>query len=84
TNMRLGFGYLREMIERYDKYGDDAVRLGVLAYNRGENAVDRALKRGKDPENGYGARVLGPRAHGGRSYQGKGVGPLPADPAASK
>jgi len=83
TNMRLGFGYLREMIQRYDKYGNDAVRLGVIAYNRGENAVDRALKRGKDPENGYGARVLGPRAHGGRSYQGKGVGPLPDDSAAT-
>lgn len=83
TNMRLGFGYLREMIQRYDKYGADAVRLGVIAYNRGEISVDRALKRGKDPENGYGQRVLGPRAHGGRSYAGKGVIPLP-DSAAAK
>ena len=84
TNMRLGFGYLREMIERYDEHGADAVRLGVIAYNRGEIAVDRALKRGRDPENGYGARVLGPRAHGGGSYQGKGVAPLPAGAAAVK
>jgi soluble lytic murein transglycosylase-like protein len=69
TNLRLGFGNLRAMIERYE--GD--VRLGVLAYNRGERAVDRALKRGADPENGYSIRVLGPRAHGGRPYAGPGL-----------
>jgi soluble lytic murein transglycosylase-like protein len=67
TNLRIGFRYLRQMIERYD--GD--VRLGVLAYNRGEVAVDRALKRGRDPENGYSRKVLGPR--GGVSYEGKGL-----------
>lgn len=69
TNMRLGFANLRAMIERYE--GD--VRLGVLAYNRGERAVDRALKQGADPENGYSIRVLGPRAHGGRPYAGPGL-----------
>jgi soluble lytic murein transglycosylase-like protein len=78
TNMRLGFGYLREMIQRYDEYGADAVRLGVIAYNRGENSVDRALRRGADPENGYGRRILGPRAHGGSEYKGKGIIPLPS------
>lgn len=55
TNLRTGFRYLREMIERYN--GD--VRLGVLAYNRGEGAVDRALRSGTDPENGYSSKVLG-------------------------
>jgi hypothetical protein len=75
TNMRLGFGYLRDLIERYEEHGEDAVRLGVLAYNRGEGAVDRALRRGVDPENGYGPRVLGPRAHAGRSYRGPGIVP---------
>lgn len=69
NNMRLGFKNLRDMIERYD--GD--VRLGVIAYNRGEIAVDRAIRRGRDPENGYGERVLGPRAHGGVRYRGKGL-----------
>ncbi|CAN5790547.1 hypothetical protein BH23GEM5_BH23GEM5_21160 [soil metagenome] len=69
TNLRLGFGNLRAMIERYQ--GD--VRLGVLAYNRGERAVDRALKLGRNPENGYSIRVLGPRAHGGRPYSGPGL-----------
>jgi soluble lytic murein transglycosylase-like protein len=77
TNMRLGFGYLRDMIERYEEHGADAVRLGVIAYNRGEIAVDRALRRGVDPENGYGRRILGPRAHGGREYKGKGIIPIP-------
>ena len=82
TNMRLGFGYLRDMIERYEEHGADAVRLGVIAYNRGEIAVDRALRRGADPENGYGRRILGPRAHGGQEYKGKGIIPLP--PTAEK
>ncbi|HEX6042754.1 transglycosylase SLT domain-containing protein [Longimicrobium sp.] len=80
TNMRLGFGYLRDMIERYEDHGPDAVRLGVIAYNRGEIAVDRALRRGADPENGYGRRILGPRAHGGREYRGRGIMPIPARP----
>jgi soluble lytic murein transglycosylase-like protein len=49
------------------------LRLGVLAYNRGEVAVQRALRRGGDPENGYARLVLGPRAHGGRPYEGPGL-----------
>lgn len=69
TNLRLGLTNLRSMIERYE--GD--VRLGVIAYNRGEVAVDRALRRGKDPDNGYAALVLGPRAHGGKPYTGRGL-----------
>jgi hypothetical protein len=83
TNLRLGLGYLREMIERYEEHGDDAVRLGVLAYNRGTVAVDRALRRGADPENGYGPRVLGPRAHAGRSYRGPGIVPRAAPDGAA-
>nr|WP_240978554.1 transglycosylase SLT domain-containing protein [Longimicrobium terrae] len=75
TNLRLGFRLLRENILRYQKQGDDAVRLGVIAYNRGENSVDRALRRGRDPENGYGKRVLGPIHHGGKPYQGTGLRP---------
>jgi soluble lytic murein transglycosylase-like protein len=71
TNMRIGFTNLRNMIRMFD--GD--VRLGVIAYNRGEIAVQRALRRGRDPENGYGERVLGPRAHGGRRYKGPGLVP---------
>lgn len=65
TNLRTGFKYLRQMIQRY---GD--VRLGVLAYNRGETAVDRALRAGRDPENGYSPKVL---SLGGDRYAGTGL-----------
>jgi hypothetical protein len=58
------------MIERYDD-----VRLGLLAYNRGQTAVDRALRRGADPENGYSHKVLGTR--GSKPYQGPGLLPPP-------
>lgn len=71
TNLRLGFVNLREMLELFD--GD--VRLAVIAYNRGPVAVQRAVKRGRDPENGYGKLVLGPTAHGGKSYAGPGLKP---------
>ena len=67
NNLRAGFKYLRQMI---DRYGGN-VRLGLLAYNRGEVAVDRALKSGRDPENGYSHKVLGTR--GSNPYQGVGL-----------
>jgi soluble lytic murein transglycosylase-like protein len=69
NNLRVGFRYLRRMIERYD--GD--VRLGLLAYNRGERAVDRALKSGGNPENGYSHKVLGTK--GSNPYRGRGLTP---------
>jgi soluble lytic murein transglycosylase-like protein len=67
NNLRLGFSYLRSMIDRYK--GD--VRLGLLAYNRGEVAVDRSLRNGRDPENGYSHLVLGTRSS--NPYKGQGV-----------
>jgi soluble lytic murein transglycosylase-like protein len=54
TNLRLGFRYLRQMIERYD--GD--LRLALLAYNRGPGTVDNILRVGGDPTNGYARAVL--------------------------
>jgi soluble lytic murein transglycosylase-like protein len=66
TNLRLGLRYLRSLIRRYD--GD--LRLALVAYNRGENAVDRALRRGRDPENGYSGAVLG---RGSDRYRGTGL-----------
>lgn len=68
TNLRTGFRYLRRMIERYD----GNVRLGLLAYNRGELAVDRALRDGRDPENGYSSKILGTAA-AGSPYRGTGT-----------
>jgi soluble lytic murein transglycosylase-like protein len=66
NNLRVGFRYLRRLIEMFD--GD--VRLGVLAYNRGEGNVMRALRQGRDPENGYSRKVLGTAAN---RYSGSGV-----------
>lgn len=54
TNLRLGFRYLRDMLQKYD--GD--VRLALLAYNRGPGTVDRVLAMGQDPNNGYADWVL--------------------------
>lgn len=66
ANLRVGFRYLRTLLRHYD--GD--VRLALLAYNRGENSVDRDLRRGRDPENGYSGKVLG---RGVDRYRGAGV-----------
>jgi soluble lytic murein transglycosylase-like protein len=55
TNLKLGFRYLNQMIGKYR--GD--VRLALLAYNRGPGTVDKILKRGGDPNNGYADKVLG-------------------------
>jgi soluble lytic murein transglycosylase-like protein len=55
TNLRIGFGYLRSLIHRYD--GDTT--LALLAYNRGPGTVDRLVKRGRDPDNGYADMVRG-------------------------
>lgn len=54
TNLRFGFRYLNRMIEKYR--GD--VRLALLAYNRGPGTVDKILRRGGDPNNGYADKVL--------------------------
>jgi soluble lytic murein transglycosylase-like protein len=67
ANLAAGFRYLRRLI---DKYGD--LRLALLAYNRGEGAVDRDLRRGRNPENGYSRRVLG---SGTERYRGDGRRP---------
>ncbi len=55
TNLRIGFKYLRYLLDKYD--GDQ--RLALLAYNRGPGTVDRVLSRGGDPDNGYVEKVLG-------------------------
>ncbi|MDX1394647.1 MAG: transglycosylase SLT domain-containing protein [Gemmatimonadota bacterium] len=58
TNLRLGFGYLRLLIDRYG-----STRLALLAYNRGPGTVHEVLAAGEDPSNGYAARVLGSGAN---------------------
>jgi soluble lytic murein transglycosylase-like protein len=57
TNLRIGFQYLRKLIVKYD----GNTRLALLAYNRGPGTVDRVLRRGGNPDNGYADMVLGRR-----------------------
>jgi hypothetical protein len=57
TNLQIGFRYLNELMDKYD--GDQ--RLALLAYNRGPGTVDRVLKRGGDPDNGYAEAVISGR-----------------------
>ena len=62
TNLRIGFRYLRNLLKLYK--GD--VEIALTAYNRGEDAVDRAIKLGVNPRNGYDKSVMG-------DYRGKGI-----------
>lgn len=54
TNLELGFRYLRQLIDKYDGDVDKA----LTAYNRGPGTVDKILKRGGNPDNGYAEKVL--------------------------
>lgn len=62
TNLRIGFRYLRALIDQYR--GD--VELALLVYNRGPVAVQAARASGQDPRNGYERAVL-------KGYRGNGV-----------
>jgi soluble lytic murein transglycosylase-like protein len=53
VNLNIGFRYLAELKEKYD--GDE--KLALLAYNRGPGTVDKLLKRGGNPDNGYAEKV---------------------------
>jgi hypothetical protein len=62
TNLRIGFRYLRSLLDQYS----GNVRLALLAYNRGEDAVWRDVRAGVNPGNGYDRFVL-------QDYKGKGL-----------
>lgn len=49
TNLRIGFKYLHQLEEKYNGDTD----MALLAYNRGPGTVDKILKRGGNPDNGY-------------------------------
>jgi soluble lytic murein transglycosylase-like protein len=62
TNLRIGFHYLHTLLDQF--HGN--VRLALLAYNRGEDAVWRDVHAGINAGNGYDRSVLG-------SYKGTGT-----------
>ncbi len=53
-NLRLGFRFLKDLLERFDNRLD----LALLAYNRGPTLVDSLLTIGEDPSNGYSDVVM--------------------------
>jgi len=55
TNLRLGFRFLRGLIQKYD----GNLHLALLAYNRGPERVDSLLRAGENPDNGYSRLILG-------------------------
>ncbi len=79
TNLRVGFKYLRYLIDKYD--GD--TNLALLAYNRGPGTVDRALRQGRNPDNGYAAFVMGKKDHGHRLFTNSAPRRAAARPAAN-
>lgn len=54
TNLRVGFKYLKSLINEYD----GNTRLALTAFNRGPGTVNKILKRGRNPDNGYADKVL--------------------------
>jgi hypothetical protein len=62
TNLKIGFRYLRNLLKLYG----GNVEVALVAYNRGEDAVDADRKAGRDPRNGYQRRVMG-------NYRGTGI-----------
>ena len=54
TNLRLGFRFLKDLLDRFDQ----DLTLALLAYNRGPTRVADMVTRGEDPANGYAQAVM--------------------------
>jgi hypothetical protein len=83
TNLRVGFKYLRHLIDQYD--GNE--ELALTAYNRGPGTVSRLLRTGADPDNGYAEKVLTGRSEKHVALMNAKFGPKKAaakKPAAKK
>jgi soluble lytic murein transglycosylase-like protein len=62
TNLRIGFRYLRGLVDEYD----GNMKTALLVYNRGPVAVAKSRAQGDNPSNGY-DRILT------KGLRGKGV-----------
>ncbi|WP_331053303.1 transglycosylase SLT domain-containing protein [Longimicrobium sp.] len=76
TNLRLGFGYLKQLIAVYDGDAEEA----LTAYNRGPGTVARIRRKGGDPSNGYADLVLGRRGGSPVNHVAADSTPAPAAP----
>jgi soluble lytic murein transglycosylase-like protein len=54
TNLRIGFRFLRDLLEQFDH----DMELALVAYNRGPAKVAGILAKGGDPANGYAEAVM--------------------------
>jgi soluble lytic murein transglycosylase-like protein len=54
VNLRLGFRFLKDLLNKYDQDWE----IALLAYNRGPARVEAILQQGGDPQNGYADAVL--------------------------
>ena len=61
-NLRLGFRYLRDMLEEHDGH----IMLALAAYNRGPGTVSKLLAQGQVPSNAYERVIM-------RGYTGRGI-----------
>ena len=55
TSLKIGFRYLTQLTNKYR----GNLKLALLAYNRGPGTVDKVLKKGGNPDNGYASKVMG-------------------------
>ncbi|MEO5813840.1 MAG: transglycosylase SLT domain-containing protein [Gemmatimonadaceae bacterium] len=62
TNLRIGFRYLRGLVDEYD----GNMKTALLVYNRGPVAVAKSRAQGDNPSNGY-DRILT------KGLRGKGI-----------
>src|SRR5260370_6095942 len=58
TNLRLGFRYLRDLLERYEGTPDAKLRLALLAHNPRPGQGPGLVDAGPDPHDGYAAALM--------------------------
>ena len=54
TNLRIGFRFLKFLLDKYD----GNLEMALLAYNRGPARVAELLKGGRPPNNGYASTIM--------------------------